>query len=137
MHRSDACHEHTQSYGRPVPRSTFQSTSITLTFRTFSLTINADNGTDPVADGATDTLSFVSGAGVTVTGDGTTDTLTIAATLGATIDNSSEIVDGTIANADLAYSSVTVTAGNGLTTGGAVSLGVRSLLILVQVLVSQ
>ena len=87
------------------------------------LTINADNGTEPVADGATDTLNFVSGAGVTITGDSGTDTLTVAAVLGATIDSSSEIVDGTIANADLANSAVTVAAGNGLTTGGAVSLG--------------
>ncbi len=87
------------------------------------LTINADNGTDPAADGVTDTLNFASGAGVTITGDSTTDTLTVASVLGATVDSSSEIVDGIIANADLANSSLTVAAGNGLITGGAVSLG--------------
>jgi hypothetical protein len=87
------------------------------------LTIDADNGTDPVADNTTDALNFVSGAGVTITGDSTTDSLTIAATLGATIDNSSEIVDGTVANADLVNSAVTVTAGSGLANGGSVSLG--------------
>jgi hypothetical protein len=95
-------------------------------------TINADNGTDPVADGSTDTLNLVSGSGVTITGDGTTDTITVAATLGTDI-SSAEIVDGTIvsadisdgsiANADLANSSLTVTAGTGITGGGAVSLG--------------
>jgi hypothetical protein len=105
-------------------------------------TINADNGTDPVADSTTDTLNLTSGAGVTVTGDGTTDTITIAATLGTDI-TSAEIVDGTIvsgdisdgtitgtdisdgsvANGDLTNSAVTVTAGSGLTTGGSVSLG--------------
>ncbi len=105
-------------------------------------TLNADNGTDPVADSATDTLNLVSGAGVTITGDSTTDTLTIAATLGTTI-TSAEIVDGeivsadiadgtitgtdiasgTVANANLVNSSLTVTAGTGLSSGGSVSLG--------------
>ena len=87
------------------------------------LTYNADNGSDPVADGTTDTLNFVSGTGVTITGDSTTDTLTIASVLGATIDSSSEIVDGTVANIDLVNSGVTVVAGSGLITGGAISLG--------------
>jgi hypothetical protein len=105
-------------------------------------TINADNGTDPVADSATDTLNLVSGSGVTITGDSTTDTLTIAATLGTSI-TSAEIVDGeivsadiadgtitgtdiaagTVANSNLVNSSLTVTAGTGLTGGGSVSLG--------------
>jgi hypothetical protein len=84
--------------------------------------VNADNGTGPVADSSTDTLNLVSGSGVTITGNSTTDTITVAAVLGTDI-TSSEIVDGTVANADLANSSVTVTAGTGLTGGGAVSLG--------------
>jgi predicted transporter len=46
--------------------------------------------------------------------DGTIDT--------ASVDGTS-IIDGSVANGDLANSSVTVTAGSGLTTGGAVSLG--------------
>jgi hypothetical protein len=95
-------------------------------------TLNADNGTDPVADSSTDTLNVVSGSGVVITGDSTTDTLTVAAVLGTTVD-SSEITDGTITgtdvsdgslgNAELANSSLTVTAGSGLTNGGSVALG--------------
>ena len=85
-------------------------------------TITTTSGTAPVADSSTDTLTLSAGSGVTITGDGTTDTITVAATLGADI-TSAEIVDGTIANADLANSSVTVTAGTGLIGGGTVSLG--------------
>lgn len=95
-------------------------------------TIATTGGTNPAADSSTDTLTLTAGTGVTVVGDGTTDTVTFAAVLGVDID-SSEIVDGTItntdiangtiANAKLANSSVTVTAGTGLTGGGAVSLG--------------
>jgi len=96
------------------------------------LTVNADNVTDPVADGASDTLNVISGSGVTITGDSTTDSLTIASVLGTTINNSEivnetilseDIFDGTIANGDLANSGLTVVAGSGLITGGAVSLG--------------
>ncbi|MBP6962295.1 hypothetical protein KBB49_02030, partial [Candidatus Saccharibacteria bacterium] len=95
-------------------------------------TINVDNGTDPVADSATDTLNWVSGTGVTITGDGTTDTITVASVLGTTIETGEitndtilgeDIFDGTILNADLANSALTITAGNGLTTGGSVALG--------------
>ncbi|QQS65079.1 hypothetical protein IPO96_00765 [Candidatus Saccharibacteria bacterium] len=95
-------------------------------------TIAVSNGTNPVADSSTDTLTLSDGAGITITGNGTTDTLTIAATLGTSID-SSEIVDGTIVAADIAdatitnaklvNSGITVTAGTGLTGGGTVSLG--------------
>ncbi|QQS69278.1 hypothetical protein IPP75_05165 [Candidatus Saccharibacteria bacterium] len=97
-------------------------------FETFA----ASSGTSPVADSATDTLTLSGGSGVTITGDGTTDTITVAATLGTSIDSaeivdgtivSADIADGTIANTDLANSSVTVSAGTGLTGGGAVSLG--------------
>jgi Collagen triple helix repeat (20 copies) len=96
------------------------------------LTYDTDNGTDPVADNSTDTLSFVSGTGVTITGDGTIDTITIASVLGVSIDSaeivnesivSEDIQNGSIANGDLANSSLTVAAGNGLTNGGSVSLG--------------
>lgn len=43
-------------------------------------TVDASSGTDPVADGSTDTLVVTGGTGITVTGDSTTDTLTIATT---------------------------------------------------------
>ena len=95
-------------------------------------TITTTNGTSPVADSSTDTLTLSAGSGVTITGDGTTDTITVAATLGTDI-TSAEIVDGTIVNADiadgtiantkLANSSLTVSAGTGLTGGGTVALG--------------
>ena len=41
-------------------------------------TFNASSGTDPVADGQTDTLNLTGGSGITVTGDATTDTITTA-----------------------------------------------------------
>ncbi len=73
-----------------------------------------------------DAVSDFTGTGLTVTGGA------LQTTLGTSID-SSEIVDGTIvgtdiaaatiANSNLVNSSLTVTAGNGLTNGGSVSLG--------------
>ncbi len=85
-------------------------------------TVAASTGTNSVADSTTDTLTLAAGSGVTVTSDSTTDTITFAAVLGTTVDGS-EIVDGSVGNVDLANSSLTVTAGTGLTGGGAVSLG--------------
>ena len=41
-------------------------------------TIDVPNGTDPVADSATDTLTFSDGANITITGDSSTDTVTVA-----------------------------------------------------------
>ena len=41
-------------------------------------TIDVPNGTDPVADSATDTLTFADGANITITGDSSTDTVTVA-----------------------------------------------------------
>ncbi|MCA9324102.1 hypothetical protein KC992_03280 [Candidatus Saccharibacteria bacterium] len=67
-------------------------------------TIATPNGTSPVSDSTTDTLSFADGSGITITGDGSTDTITIASVLGASID-SSEITDGTITFADIAQNS--------------------------------
>lgn len=87
------------------------------------LTIDVDNGTDPVADSPTDTLSFISGSGITITGNALTDSITIVSALGPTIDSASEIVDGVITNAKLVNSGVTITAGNGLISGGLVNLG--------------
>ncbi len=87
----------------------------------FQTIVTPDSG-DPVADSATDTLTLANGSGIAITSNNTTDIITIAATLGTDI-TSSEIVDGTIDNIDLANSSVTLTAGNGLGGAGAVSLG--------------
>ena len=41
-------------------------------------TIDVPNGSDPVADSATDTLTFSDGANITITGDSSTDTVTVA-----------------------------------------------------------
>lgn len=85
-------------------------------------TVATPDANNPSADSTTDTLTFANGSGVTITSNGTTDTITIATTLGTDI-TSSEIVDGAVANADLANSSLTVSAGTGLSGGGTVSLG--------------
>lgn len=42
-------------------------------------TISTPSGTSPVADSATDTLTFIAGSGITITGDATADSVTIAA----------------------------------------------------------
>jgi hypothetical protein len=82
------------------------SVTATNTFATMSI-----NGISVLADSSTDTLTFASssGAGLNIVGDAGADSITF--TLGA------------IPNASLANSAVTVTAGNGLTDGGSVSLG--------------
>ncbi len=96
-------------------------------------TIATPDANNPAADTTTDTLTLANGTGVTITSNGTTDTITIAAALGTDID-STEIVNGTITSTDisgtagitngqLANSSLTVSAGNGLLNGGSVSLG--------------
>ena len=83
-------------------------TSVTAqnTFATMSI-----NGVSVIADSSVDTLTFASssGAGLNISGDANTDTITFAL--------------GGIQNSSLTNSSVTVTAGNGLTDGGSVSLG--------------
>lgn len=53
-------------------------------------TINAPNGTDPVADATTDTLNFADGNAITITGDSGTDTITIA------VDAASDTADGAV-----------------------------------------
>ena len=79
--------------------------------------IDGDSGPSQTVDDG-DTVAILGGTGLsTVTTAGENLTVNVTG-----ID-SSMIVDGSIANADLANSSVTVTAGNGLTDGGAVSLG--------------
>jgi hypothetical protein len=82
------------------------SVTATNTFATMSI-----NGISVIADSSVDTLTFASssGAGLNIVGDAGADSITF--TLGA------------IPNASLANSAVTVTAGNGLTDGGSVSLG--------------
>jgi len=69
------------------------------------------NGINVIADSTTDTLTLASssGAGLTITGDAGADSITFAL--------------GGIPNTSLANSAITVTAGNGLTDGGSVSLG--------------
>jgi uncharacterized protein YjlB len=96
-----------------------------------SLLLNGTSGSvQTLNDG--DTITIAAGSGITTTA-GATDTVTIASTLGTAID-SGEITDGTITTTDLsssagitnvqlANSSITVTAGSGLSGGGAVSLG--------------
>jgi hypothetical protein len=69
------------------------------------------NGINVIADNAVDTLTFASssGAGLAITGDAGADSITFAL--------------GGIPNSSLTNSAVTVTAGNGLTGGGSISLG--------------
>ena len=83
-------------------------TSVTQanTFATMSI-----NGISVIADNAIDTLTFASssGAGLNIVGDAGADSITF--TLGG------------IPNGSLTNSTVTVTAGNGLTGGGSTALG--------------
>lgn len=44
-------------------------------------TIDCPSGTDPVADSATDTLTLIAGAGMTITGDSAADSVTFASTI--------------------------------------------------------
>ncbi len=98
--------------------------------------VSADifDGTITNADLANSSLTVTAGTGLS--GGGAVSlggTVTLNASLGVDVD-SAEIVNGTITTADisgtagitnaqLANSSLTVSAGNGLTTGGSVSLG--------------
>jgi hypothetical protein len=91
-------------------------------------TINAPNGTDPVADSSTDTLNFADGTGITITGTEGTDTISIAATLGTSIANSeldNDTIDfDKISNTLTLDEATTLTAGSalGLTVGNNVTL---------------
>lgn len=109
-----------------------------------SFTVNAPSGSDPVIPlGGTVNLTSSDGS-VTISGNSTSDTIDLV--VGSAVDSyvtggtftsgtlSLELSDGTsaqditgfwtsIPNSALSNSSVTVTAGNGLTNGGSVSLG--------------
>ena len=98
-----------------------------------SATSEIANGNDVKITGAGNvTVSFVSGTPnvFTVSGNDVSNTYTAGTGLQLVANefnvsgiDSSMIVNGSVANADLANSSVTVTAGTGLGNGGAVSLG--------------
>ncbi len=98
-----------------------------------SATSEIANGNDVKITGAGNvTVSFVSGTPnvFTVSGNDVSNTYTAGTGLQLVANefnvsgiDSSMIVNGSVANADLANSSVTVTAGTGLSNGGSVSLG--------------
>ena len=96
---------------------------------TYSFDITDTTNTETISDG--DQVTFAAGTGVTVLVS-STDTVTYTAVLGASIETAeigddqvtgAKIADGEVSNAKLANSSLTVTAGSGLTNGGVVSLG--------------
>ena len=66
-------------------------------------TIACPSGTNPVADSATDTLTLVAGANITITGDATTDTITIAATGASYTDEQAQDAVGAMLDASLTY----------------------------------
>lgn len=77
-------------------------------------TINAPNGTDPVADSATDTLNLTNGNGIIITGNSTTDTIDIAVPdggidtlqLAAGAVETAKIADGNVTFAKIAGAAV-------------------------------
>lgn len=75
-------------------------------------TIDCPSGTDPVADSASDTLTLLAGAGITITGDSAADSITIAST-------SAVIPAGTEANQHLEWNGSAWTAVDHLQLGTA------------------
>lgn len=93
--------------------------------------VDAPSGTDPVADGPTDTLQLVAGTGMTITGDATADSVTFSvATSGLDADS----VDGLDASsflradeADTTNGTLTLDPSSGdalITSAGRVGIGV-------------
>jgi uncharacterized protein involved in high-affinity Fe2+ transport len=97
------------SGGSTITVSTPQdiATTSSPTFNGLTLTSLLMNG---------DSFTDLTGTGLSVSAG------SLQTTLGIAVDGS-EITNGSVANADLANSSLTVTAGTGLSGGGAVSLG--------------
>ena len=63
-------------------------------------TIDAPNGTDPVADNSADTLLLVDGSNITITGDSTADSVTVAVVASPTFSGSLTVEgDTTLGNA--------------------------------------
>jgi hypothetical protein len=87
--------------GPPVPSPSF-------------VVMQPDAGTAPTATGA-DTLTVTGGTGINVTGDAVTDTLTLD-TVDGEIDHNALL--NYVADQHVAHSSVSITAGVGLTGGG-------------------
>lgn len=84
------------------------------TFTTFS----TPAGSDVVADTDTDTLTFLDGTGINITGDGINDTITID--VDPTEIDHDQLLNF-VADEHVPHTSVTLTAGSGLSGGGDIS----------------
>ena len=93
---------------------TFTSTAtgtVTETFKTFA--VSGQNSI--VADGATDTFTFVAGSGITLTTDDSTDSLTIASSSTGNIFETIAVAGQSSIVADSGTDTLTIAAGSGIT----------------------
>lgn len=79
-------------------------------------TIATPLGTNPSADSAMDTLTFVAGSGVEITGNSANDSVTIASTVNSF--NTISTPSGTSPAADSTSDTLTLSAGTGITITG-------------------
>jgi hypothetical protein len=93
---------------------------IGISGNTITSTLGVSIDTSEIVDG---TIALADLASNSVNSSKVVDGTIVLADLAGNSVDASKIVDGTVANADLVNSSLTVTAGTGLSGGGSVSLG--------------